>query len=113
MKNIRKLSFFEDGDAVSKPLGFNALGQNCMWKTGVAFRLLPQFRPWVGARVASPQRSYSGSEGEMLRKGFPQSSRPCLVEKPAVAVVQPYIRLHRGQGAYRCESQSQTFDVRG
>ena len=28
--------------------------------------LLPQFRPQVGARVASPQGSYSGSEGEIL-----------------------------------------------
>jgi hypothetical protein len=56
---------------------------------------------------------YSGSEGEMLKRCFPQPSPPRIVEKqllPWFSRVSGYLRPSSPR---RYELQSQTFDVRG
>ncbi|HSC57301.1 MAG TPA: hypothetical protein VLC51_08850 [Nitrospira sp.] len=49
----------------------------------------------------------------MLKIGFPQSSRPRVVEIPRLSVADPGVSFARGKTRRRYESQSQTFDVRG
>lgn len=58
-----------------------------------------------------PAEPYSGSEGEMLKNAFPQSSLPCVVEIlllwPSACELRPQTETLRSY-----ELQSQTFDVR-
>jgi hypothetical protein len=93
----RRKEHFEFGGSAPKPPGFSALSPGFNG-SGPGLRPDPP-NPgrWVGARGASPQSPYSGSEGEMLAKGFSTvvAAAPC--GNHAVIRAEPCSQFGRAQ----------------